>query len=55
MGKLVLYAYTTEKYLKDGWIKVGHTKIEIGEERIWNQFGTSNPGRFSQDSVSHRS
>jgi superfamily II DNA or RNA helicase len=43
MSKLILYAYSTEKYLKDGWIKVGHTKVEIGEERIWNQFGTSNP------------
>ena len=43
MGKLLLYAYTTETYLKDGRIKVGHTKVEIGEERIWNQFGTSNP------------
>ncbi len=43
MSKLVLYAYSTEKYLKDGWVKVGHTKLEIGEDRIWNQFGTSNP------------
>lgn len=43
MGKLLLYAYTTETYLKDSRIKVGHTKVEIGEERIWNQFGTSNP------------
>lgn len=43
MEKLLLYAYTTETYLKDGLIKVGHTKVEIGEERIWNQFGSSNP------------
>lgn len=43
MAKLVLYAYTTDIYLREGWIKVGHTKIEIGEDRIWNQFGTSNP------------
>lgn len=41
MEKLDLYAYSTEEYLKKGWIKVGHTKV--GEDRIWNQFGTSNP------------
>lgn len=41
MEQLELYAYTTEAYKKNSWIKVGHTKI--GEERIWNQFGTSNP------------
>jgi superfamily II DNA or RNA helicase len=39
--ELKLYAYSTEEYLKKGWIKVGHTKV--GEDRIWNQFGTSNP------------
>ncbi len=38
---LLLYAYTTEVYKTKGWIKVGQTKI--GEDRIWNQFGTSNP------------
>lgn len=41
LDKLELYAYTTEEYRKNGWIKVGHTKV--GEDRIWNQFGTSNP------------
>lgn len=41
MENLELYAYSTEEYLKKGWIKVGHTKV--GENRIWNQFGTSNP------------
>lgn len=41
MESLELYAYTTEEYKKKGWIKVGHTKV--GESRIWNQFGTSNP------------
>lgn len=41
MEQLELYVYTTEEYKKKGWIKVGHTKI--GEQRIWNQFGTSNP------------
>ena len=41
MEQLELYAYTTEEYKKNGWIKVGHTKV--GEERIRNQFGTSNP------------
>lgn len=41
MEQLELYVYTTEEYKKKGWIKVGHTRV--GEERIWNQFGTSNP------------
>ncbi|WP_415064374.1 DEAD/DEAH box helicase family protein [Bdellovibrio sp.] len=41
MEQLELYAYTTEEYKKNGWVKVGHTKV--GEDRIWNQFGTSNP------------
>jgi len=41
MEQLELYAYTTEEYKKNCWIKVGHTKV--GEKRIRNQFGTSNP------------
>jgi hypothetical protein len=43
MERLELYAYSTEKYLEDGLIKVGHCVIGRHEERIREQFGTSNP------------
>lgn len=43
MEELELYAYSTEKYLADGLIKVGHCKVGRHVERIQEQFGTSNP------------
>lgn len=43
MERLELYAYSTEKYLKEGLIKVGHCLSGRHEERIREQFGTSNP------------
>lgn len=43
MERLELYAYSTETYLKDGLIKVGHCLVGRHEERIKEQFGTSNP------------
>lgn len=43
MERLELYAYSTETYLKDGLIKVGHCLVGRHEERIREQFGTSNP------------
>lgn len=43
MERLELYAYSTEKYLEDGLIKVGHCIVGRHEERIREQFGTSNP------------
>lgn len=43
MEDLELYAYSTEKYLQEGLIKVGHCLIGRHEQRIREQFGTSNP------------
>lgn len=43
MEKLELYAYSTEKYLKEGMIKVGHCFVSRHKQRIKEQFGTSNP------------
>ena len=43
MERLELYAYSTEKYLQEGLIKVGHCQVGRHEERIKEQFGTSNP------------
>ena len=43
MNELELYAYSTESYLKEGKIKVGHCGIGRHEQRIEEQFGTSNP------------
>lgn len=43
MEALELYAYSTEKYLKEGLIKVGHCLVGRHKERIREQFGTSNP------------
>ncbi len=43
LEKLELYAYSTEKYLKEGLIKVGHCFVGRHEQRIKEQFGTSNP------------
>lgn len=43
MEQLELYVYSTEKYLSEGLIKVGHCKIGRHQERIKEQFGTSNP------------
>lgn len=43
MELLELYAYSTEKYLKEGLIKVGHCIVGRHKERIKEQFGTSNP------------
>lgn len=43
MEQLELYAYSTEKYLKEGLIKVGHCQVGRHKERIREQFGTSNP------------
>ena len=41
--KLELYVYSTESYLRQGLMKVGHTFIGNHLERIKQQFGTSNP------------
>ncbi len=38
-----LYAYSTEKYLKEGLIKVGHCLLGRHKQRVKEQFGTSNP------------
>lgn len=38
-----LYAYTTETYSKQNWIKIGQTTLENIEERVFQQDGTSNP------------
>lgn len=43
MTELELYAYSTETYLKSGLVKVGHCRVGRHEDRIWEQFGTSNP------------
>lgn len=43
--QLELYAYSTEKYLQAGIIKVGHCLLGRHEQRIKEQFGTSNPER----------
>lgn len=43
MEALELYVYSTEKYLKEGLLKVGHCKLGRHKERIREQFGTSNP------------
>ncbi len=43
MKKLELYAYSTKIYLQAGKIKVGHCEVGRHEERIKEQFGTSNP------------
>jgi len=40
---LELYAYSTETYLERGMIKVGHCVVGRHQERIREQFGTSNP------------
>lgn len=40
---LELYAYSTDKYLEEGLVKVGHCKVGRHEQRIREQFGTSNP------------
>lgn len=45
MEKLELYAYSTETYLQEGLIKVGHCLVGRHKERINEQFGTSNPER----------
>lgn len=45
MAKLELYAYSTESYLKDGVVKVGHTEVGRTDIRVKEQFGTSNPER----------
>ena len=41
--QLELYVYSTESHLKKGLLKVGQSKIGHHEERIKQQFGTSNP------------
>ncbi len=38
-----LYIYSTEKYLKEGLVKVGQCLLGRHKERIREQFGTSNP------------
>lgn len=43
MEELELYAYSTEKYLAEGLVKVGHCQSGRHKERIREQFGTSNP------------
>ncbi|MEE9355290.1 MAG: DEAD/DEAH box helicase family protein [Methylococcaceae bacterium] len=43
MADLELYVYSTEKYLKEGLVKVGHCQKGRHKERIKEQFGTSNP------------
>ncbi|EPZ49295.1 type III restriction enzyme, res subunit [Bacteriovorax sp. BAL6_X] len=43
MSCLELYAYSTDQYLKEGIIKVGHTKLGRTDQRVKEQFGTSNP------------
>ncbi|MEZ4873449.1 MAG: DEAD/DEAH box helicase family protein [Bdellovibrionales bacterium] len=43
LESLELYAYSTEKYLTEGLIKVGHCIVGRHEQRIHEQFGTSNP------------
>ncbi len=45
MAKKELYAYSTETYLQQGMVKVGHSKIGRSKERVEEQFGTSNPER----------
>lgn len=42
MERLELYVYTTETDLEKGYIKVGHSIVGRHEERIKEQFGTSN-------------
>ena len=43
MEKQELYVYSTETYLRDGKVKVGQCRVGRHEERINEQFGTSNP------------
>lgn len=43
LERLELYAYSTETYLEEGKIKVGHCQLGRHKERIREQFGTSNP------------
>ena len=45
MSKKELYAYSTEHYLSQGIVKVGHTEVGRTETRVKEQFGTSNPER----------
>ena len=42
MERLELYAYSTKSDLANGKVKVGHAKVGRWEERIREQFGTSN-------------
>jgi len=41
--KLELYVYTTATYDSKGYVKVGHCKRGRHQERVSEQFGTSNP------------
>lgn len=43
MEERELYVYSTENYLKKGLVKVGHCLRGRYQERIKEQFGTSNP------------
>ena len=43
MSRLELYVYSTSTYLRDGKLKVGQCRVGRHEERINEQFGTSNP------------
>ena len=43
MADLELYVYSTEKYQKEGLVKVGHCQKGRHKQRIKEQFGTSNP------------
>lgn len=43
MDELELYVYSTEKYLREGLVKVGHCRLGRHKERIREQFGTANP------------
>jgi len=43
MAERELYVYSTEKYRKEGLIKVGHCLLDRHKKRIKEQFGTSNP------------
>lgn len=42
---LELYVYSTNAYLERGMLKVGHCQIGRSDQRIEEQFGTSNPER----------
>ncbi len=43
MSTRELYAYTTAKYKEEGLVKVGDSLVGRHKERIFEQFGTSNP------------